>query len=208
MTPALFFGAKGIDPPQLPLTEFLTVHGDWLGRINPNTVYIDYDSGISDVLEAYARGWEEAEPELIQGVDDEAMIQDMVAVEDVSGTYQSADDLKGYVTFGNIPTTNNGGRGGNGNQSQSQSQQNRAQQEMVRYMFTVYSHVFRIQGDAMLDDLLVRNEAYVFRTPEDVELLEFPSGNSQMQTPNTFPPLPVVTMPEEFYRILEWKVIQ
>jgi type II secretory pathway component PulK len=211
MTPALFFGAKGIDPPQLPLTEFLTVHGDWLGRINPNTVYIDYESGISDVLEAYAFGWQEAEPDLIQEIDYEAMIQDMVAVEDVSGTFQSADELKGYVTFGNIPTVDDDGRGGrgrNGQNSGSQTQQNRAQEEIVRYMFTVYSHVFRIQGDAMLDDLLVRNEAYVFRTPEDVGLLEFPGGNNQMQTANPFPPLPVVTMPEEFYRILEWKVIQ
>jgi type II secretory pathway component PulK len=211
MTPALFFGAKGIDPPQLPLTEFLTVHGDWLGRINPNTVYIDYESGISDVLEAYAFGWQEAEPDLIQEIDYEAMIQDMVAVEDVSGTLQSADELKGYVTFGNIPTVDDDGRGGrgrNGQNSGSQTQQNRAQEEIVRYMFTVYSHVFRIQGDAMLDDLLVRNEAYVFRTPEDVGLLEFPGGNNQLQTANPFPPLPVVTMPEEFYRILEWKVIQ
>ncbi len=211
MTPALFFGAKGIDPPQLPLTEFLTVHGDWLGRINPNTVYIDYESGISDVLEAYAFGWQEAEPDLIQEIDYEAMIQDMVAVEDVSGTFQRADELKGYVTFGNIPTVDDdgrGGRGGGGGRSKTETQQIRAQEEIVRYMFTVYSHVFRIQGDAMLDDLLVRNEAYVFRTPDDVELLEFPSGNNQMQTANPFPTLPVVTLPEEFYRILEWKVIQ
>ncbi|MBL7645338.1 MAG: general secretion pathway protein GspK [Candidatus Hydrogenedentes bacterium] len=213
MTPALFFGAKGIDPPQLPLTEFLTVHGDWLGRINPNTVYIDYDSGISDVLEAYAFGWQEAEPDLIQEVKYEDMIQDMVAVEDVSGTFQSVDDIRSrnYIVFGNIPSVDDGGRGGRGGGvqvSQSQTQQNRAQEEMVRYMFTVYSHVFRIQGDAMLDDLLVRNEAYVLRTPEDAGLLEFPSGNSQMQTTNPFPPLPVVTLPAELYRILEWKVIQ
>ena len=211
MSPALFFGAKGIDPPQLPLTEFLTVHGDWLGRINPNTVYIDYESGVSDVLEAYAFGWQEAEPDLIQEIDYEAMIQDMVAVEDVSGTFQSADELKGYVTFGNIPTVDDdgrGGRGGNGRVSQSQTQQNRAQEEIVRYMFTVYSHVFRIQGDAMLDDLLVRNEAFVFRTPEDAGLLEFPNANNQLQTANPFPPPPDVPLPAEFYRILEWKVIQ
>ncbi len=211
MTPALFFGAKGIDPPQLPLTEFLTVHGDWLGRINPNTVYIDYESGISDVLEAYAFGWREAEPDMVQEIRYEDMIQDMVAVEDVSGTFQRAEELADYVTFGNIPTVDEdgrGGRGGNGGQSQSQTQQNRAREEFIRYMFTVYSYVFRIQGDAMLDDLLVRNEAYVFRIPEDAELFEFPDPNSQLQTANPFPPLPVVTLPEEFYRILEWKVIQ
>ena len=135
----------------------------------------------------------------------------MVAVEDVSGTYQSADDLKGYVTFGNIPTVNDdgrGGRGGGGQVSGSQTQQNRAQEEIVRYMFTVYSHVFRIQGDAMLDDLLVRNEAYVLRTPEDARLLEFPNPNSQLQTTNPFPPPPDVPLPAELYRILEWKVIQ
>jgi hypothetical protein len=72
-------------------------------------------------------------------------------------------------------------------------------------LFTVHSHTFRILGDALLDEIMVRNEAYIFRVPQDPATLDWPNGTV------TLPDHPIYSgleLPEEFYRILEWKVIQ
>lgn len=201
MTPDLYFGAKGLDTPQLPLSEFLTVHGDWLGRINPNTVYIEYETGLCDVLAAMRTGW--VDSGMAAEVDYEAMVQDMLNAEDATSAFQSVEDISGYVTHVDLTGTDENHQ----NQSQSQTQQTRAQGEVLRQMFTVHSHVFRIYGDALLDDIMVRNEVYVLRVPKDQSLMDWPSGNVNLPFTN---PMPQVegAIPEEFYRILEWKVIQ
>lgn len=207
MTPELFFGAKGLETPQLPLTEYLTVHGDWLGRINPNTVYIEYETGLCDVLAAMSVGW--VDSGMAAAVDYEAMVQDMLSVEDTTGTFQSASELGQYVTHVDLNVEGEGrsGRGGSRDNSGSQTQQNRAQEEVLQQMFTVYSHVFRIYGDALLDDIMVRNEVYVLRVPQDPSTMEWPSGGIALPFTNPIPQTDLA-IPEEFYRILEWKVIQ
>lgn len=210
MTPDLYFGARGLDPPQLPLTEFLTVHGDWLGRINPNTVYIDYESGVSDVLEAFSLGCIDAG--MVADLNYEQMVEDMLSVEDEFGAFQSVDDLRsgGYVThidlseFVQTPGRRNNRNNPNdpGNLGADIAQ---AEIEVMRQLFTVHSHTFRILGDALLDEIMVRNEAYIFRVPQDPETLDWPNGTV------TLPDHPIYSgleLPEEFYRILEWKVIQ
>jgi type II secretory pathway component PulK len=208
MTTDLFFGAKGLDNPQLPLSEYLTVHGDWLGRINPNTVYIEYETGLCDVLAAMSVGWVDAG--MAAEVRHEQLVEDMLNAEDDTHAFQSVDDLAGYVEHVDLgdagterPRRNRDrdeNDDGNGNQS-------RAQAEVLRHMFTVYSHVFRIHGDALLDELMVRNEVYVLRVPQDQAMLDWPSGNDNLPFVNPMPQTDGA-IPEEFYRILEWKVIQ
>lgn len=204
MTPDLYFGRKDVEPPQLPLSEYLTVHGDWLGRINPNTVHVDYDSGFSEVLEAMREGWIAGDEggSMAEDVDTEGIITVVLDVE--SGQpFGSVDDLRNYVTLADVPVDETRGRRnrddvGNGVDQRSQ------QEDTLRKMFTVYSHVFRIQGDALLDDVKVRNEAYVFRVPQDDTIYEWPTGAADDPSVESV----IIPAPEEFYRILEWKVIQ
>jgi type II secretory pathway component PulK len=211
MTPELYFGSQNVEPPQLPLSEYLTVHGDWLGRINPNTVYVDYDSGISDVLEAMAVGWEESNMGTI--IDTEELLAGVIDFE-TGQPYNEVNELAPYVDFSNLNSTveddsadNTTGRRRTSSQT-SQRQQNQQQQQeaaALKRMFTVFSHIFRIQGDALLDDILVRNEAYVFRVPQD-DTYEFPDdGAADAQLVGE---ALIQNRPQEFYRILEWKVIQ
>ncbi|MBX3180264.1 MAG: general secretion pathway protein GspK [Candidatus Hydrogenedentes bacterium] len=202
MSPALFFGARDVDPPQLPVTEFLTVHGDWIGRINPNTVYIDLDSGVSDALEAYCLGWVEAG--MAEDINFEQMIQDMLSVQEELGAYQNVDDLAGYVTHVELAVAES--RRPRGGAQDLEAAQVAAEREVLRQIFTVHSHIFRIHGDAMLDDILIRNEAYVLRVPQDPGTLDWPGGNEALPFQN--PVYSGLELPQEFYRILSWKVIQ
>lgn len=204
VSPELYFGAEGLDIPQLPLSEFLTVHGDWLGRVNPNTVYIDYESGLSDVLEAMSTGWEEAG--MVQQVHFEDLIQDMLSAQDEYGAIQNVDDLNRYVEHIDLSTNDEDPRRNrNRNRDRDQNLDN-AQAEVIRQMFTVHSHVFRIYGDALLDDIMVRDEVYVLRVPQDPNTLDWPTGSVPLPFENPIPS--GLQLPEEFYRILEWKVIQ
>lgn len=208
MTTDLYFGVKGLESPQLPLSEYLTVHGDWLGRINPNTVHIEYDTGYCDVLAAMSVGW--VDGGLVAEVDHEGMVEVMLNGEDETSEFQSVDEISGYVTHVDLSDadTDRPRQNQNNNQNQNQNQnQNRAQAEVLRHMFTVYSHVFRIHGDALLDELMVRNEVYVMRVPQDQSMLDWPSGNDNLPFQNPMPQTDRA-IPEEFYRILEWKVIQ
>ncbi len=215
MTTDLYFGKQNVEPIQLPLSEYLTVHGDWLGRINPNTAYVDYDTGLCEVLEAMREGWrfQGATGPLADDVDVEGILTVVLDVE-VSEPFTEVGQLSQYVTFSDVTagdaentTTRSPSRRNNNDQQQQRDQQNDA----IRNMFTVYSHIFRIQGDALLDDIMVRNEAYVFRVPQDESLYEFPTGNTQNTNqldPNGGASNIVIPALEEFYRILEWKVIQ
>ncbi len=210
MTPDLYFGKQNVEPIQLPLSEYLTVHGDWLGRINPNTVHVDYDTGISEVLEAMREGW-------IANTDvgplaEDVLIEDiLIVVLDVEAgqPFAQVGDLSAYVTpAAQADVVDNTNRGGSNIDPDPNLQQNQ-QDTALKKMFTVYSHIFRIQGDALLDDIMVRNEAYVFRVRQDLDLYEWPAVQSGQD-----PSVESIPRPELFgdlqerYRILEWKVIQ
>lgn len=206
ITPDLYFGKQNVEPIQLPLSEYLTVHGDWLGRINPNTVYVDYDTGISEVLEAMREGW--IANTNVGPLAEEVLVEDiLLVVLDVEAgqPFAQVGDLSAYVTpaanTAAVDDTDNRGRNRDVDPDNPQNQQDTA----LKKMFTVYSHIFRIQGDALLDDIMVRNEAYVFRVPQDDNLYEWPVVQSGQDPSVESVQIPV---PEEFYRILEWKVIQ
>jgi general secretion pathway protein K len=206
ITPELYFGRQDVEPVQLPLSEYLTVHGDWLGRINPNTVHVDLDTGISEVLEAMREGWANPvdDQPLADDVDIEGIITVVLDVE-AGQPFGAVGDLSNYVSIAAGAVGEDGREQSNSQTSRNANQPNASAQQgdVLRNMFTVYSHVFRIQGDALLDDILVRNEAYVYRVPQDDGLFELPN---QLVGTN---PVPIqVPAPEEYYRILEWKVIQ
>jgi hypothetical protein len=137
------------------------------------------------------------------------MVQDMLNVEDESGLFQSSADVsgRGYVQFHDLEVAEGEGRGKPRGQSDSATQQKRAEAQLIRQMFTVYSHVFRIHGDALLDDIMVRNEVFVLRRPLEDSVMEWPSLNVETGVENPMPDTQGA-IPEEFYRILEWKVIQ
>ena len=64
-----------------------------------------------------------------------------------------------------------------------QQQQRQQQLSQMKQLFRVNSNVFRIYGDGMLDDVLVRIEAYVWRTPLDVSTLQNGPGGQTNQVP-------------------------
>jgi general secretion pathway protein K len=70
------------------------------------------------------------------------------------------------------------------NQQQQQRQQQLSQ---TQQLFRVNSNVFRIYGDGMVDDVLVRIEAYVWRTPLDISELQNGPGAAANQMPMVNP---------------------
>jgi general secretion pathway protein K len=70
-----------------------------------------------------------------------------------------------------------------GSAADLQQQQRQQQLSQVKQLFRVNSNVFRIYGDGMLDEVLVRIEAYVWRTPLDISTLENGPGGQTNQVP-------------------------
>lgn len=88
MTPEVYYG--NAENEQLPLSECLTVHGDWRGRVNPNTAPIE-------VIEAVLAGWggqggggQGGDPGMAQEIFDRAQEQ----------PFQDPNELSQYVGAG------------------------------------------------------------------------------------------------------------
>jgi hypothetical protein len=64
----------------------------------------------------------------------------------------------------------------------------------------VNSYIFRIYGDGMAGEALVRIEAYVWRTPSPEQW--------SLLTPGLPPDLQGMAPPTEAFRILQWRVIR
>ncbi len=139
MTPEIYFGDP--EQEQMPLSEYLTVHGHWKGKVNINTAPID-------VLAAMIGGFSGAPADL--------------------GQAQELYDQARAQPFDQPPD---------------------------KLPCVVKSNVFRIYGDGMLEDVLVRVEAYVFRRP------------NVWEPPEQDDVLPL-DPPVEPFRILAWKVIR
>lgn len=185
ITTKVFFGDP--EKEELPLTEYFTVHGDWQGRVNINTAR---EEVIAAMMAARS------------GVPDLALAQqiyDEVRIEPV--VHMSQLDKYGL---------------GGGTQRQQQqnlqipNQQINEDGELLdptsatsQQAFTVSSNVFRIHGDGMLEDVLVRIEAYVWRTPLNPEQAGLIP--SQQADPGAFTE---ESIPLEPFRILDWKVIR
>jgi general secretion pathway protein K len=218
-TPALYFGDP--EQEQLPLSEYLTVHGDPNGAVNVNTAteevlaaVLGAQSGNADVTQA-------------QMIYDEARTQPYEDLSRLAGIISPAPGTtpgQGATTkpgAAKPPTTKPAGGIGSmmqksldapekqlggfgsgfgagkpaltgttkpvttkpGSAADLQQQQRQQQLSQVKQLFRVNSNVFRIYGDGMLDEVLVRIEAYVWRTPLDISTLENGPGGQTNQVP-------------------------
>ncbi|HPO13336.1 MAG TPA: type II secretion system minor pseudopilin GspK [Candidatus Hydrogenedentes bacterium] len=184
MTPEIYFGDP--DKEQLPLSEYLTVHGDWQGRVNINTareeviaamnaagVGISGAPGVFDIEEARA-------------------IREQVLNEPYTDASQFNRRRPGTTEGekeGEISMEAGGG-------------------------LRVNSNMFRIYGDGMLEDIMVRIEAYVWRTPltpeeeqEGIRNQGNPPVNQNVPITGDIP-MEATTQPSEKFRILDWRVIR
>jgi len=186
ITPELYFG----DPEQnqLPLSEYLTVHGDWRGRVNVNTAR-------EEVIAAIVGGFTGNQDLGIgQQIYDEAR---MNPFEDLSRLSQFLPPPA------EPPAAQRPARTADGRRIDPRELERQRLVSQVQRMFRVDSYVFRIQGDGMKGNTIVRIEAYVFRTPLDPRELEEYAANFGSVLEGTAEPVP----PEAF-RVLDWRIIK
>ena len=183
-TPEFYFGnpKSEIEEEQFPLSEFLTVHGDWRGRINGNTA-------LPLVLAALASA-KNGQP-----IDDNSLgiAREEFDLVHTEQPYAAASEVG--AAFGIVDRRRRGRRSGRGQADPANPADGESASEEL---FAVTSNIFRVYGDGMLGDALVRIEAYVFRTPLDPQVWE---GSLPADAAGTPPPI-------EPLRILDWKVIR
>lgn len=195
----------------LPLSEYLTVHGDWQGKVNANTA--EYD-----VLLAVLSGYSETEPDAGYSPD---LIADQIfeyqyneqpitnsseldrmfpRQRNTRGRRQTPNPVApqpagrsfGLHKQASVTGTQSGGAAPTGAGQNVTGQTGTGTGvgvESPRDLLRVDSYCFRIYGDGMFENTLVRVEAYVWRTPFD---------QNALQGGGTTDP----------FRILDWKVIQ
>ncbi len=192
ITPEIYFGDA--DQEQLPLSEYLTVHGDWLGRINVNTAQ-------EDVIAAIIAGHTgNLDVTIAEQIYDEARL---APFEDIS-------QLRNFIPMPQVeaplqtqPLGATQQRDAAGQPISPRDLQRRQQSEALSEMFRVNSNSFRIYGDGMMGDTMVRVEAYVFRHPYDEREVEEPLTRLGGTFEQEF-----YDISRQMFRVLDWKVIQ
>lgn len=188
ITSELYFGDP--EQEQLPLSEYLTVHGDWSGRINVNTAP---EEVITAVIAGHTGNVDQA---AAQQIYDEAR----------TAPFEDLSRLRQYIP----PPPADGRRrvrrprdGGPPREVDQRELQRRAHSDQLNRMFRINSNAFRIYGDGLADDIMVRVEAYVFRIPYNEREIEerlarlgpqFSQGLNEYST--------------QLFRILDWKIVQ
>jgi general secretion pathway protein K len=197
ITPKLYFGNPKADPPILPLDHYLTVHGDPLGRINANTAEPEV---VYAAVDGYAAGGGDANVDAAHAIIQRQMDQQ---------PFMDVAELQSYFPQ---PRRQQRRQQRQRPRTVNQLKQNRPVQPAEdddgeanpvtgptsQSSWRVNSEYFRIHGDGMLDDSLVRIEAFVWRQP-------FQQG--QNIQPNQITPTQDVTAPEPF-RFLDYKIIR
>jgi len=220
ITPTLYFGDPEAEPPQAPLSEYLTVHGDWTGRVNVNTAREDtlfaLEEGYGGAFSAaailddrYQNGGFNRIEQVDQYVD-----RSLFNRENRQRDQDGDDNTDGGNNPDPDPNPNpdrnvgDDGLGAKQNRpgrtQRQQQQQRRGQQRQNQNqnagpdIFTIHSNTFRVYGDGQHGDVKVRIEAYVWRVPMDAQqtLRLPPIAQNQF------------ALPVENFRILEWKVIR
>ncbi|HOQ31872.1 MAG TPA: type II secretion system protein GspK [Candidatus Hydrogenedens sp.] len=213
ITPEIYFG----DPEknQLPLSEYFTVHGDWLGRVNIN-------SAQPEVIAAIVSGYtgNPADLGLGQRIFDDAHTQ----------PFTDLSQLDAYGILPKPPTSqrrNTPQQAGKPIITPAERPDNRAQRYVMSgQIFTLQSNVFRIYGDGLYQNKMIRIEAYVFRNPMESGDFNNPGMNPNLNpannktnqqnlsrnTPRTNNNSTTVQnqggLPPEPFRILDWKIIK
>jgi len=189
ITPELYFG--NAEEEQLPLSEYLTVHGDWAGRVNVNTAR---EEVIAAIIGGKTGNMDMA---VAQQIYDEAR---QAPFEDVSR-------LSPYVQLPPEQMPENRRRNPMippADEAEGpRSLQRRQRSQAISGMFRVNSNVFRIYGDGMKDDVMVRCEAYVFRQPYDEREIEQEMERLGSTAAQDFPDIS-----RQMFRILDWKILQ
>ena len=191
ITPELYFGDP--EQEQEPLSEYLTVHGDWRGRVNVNTAKVEV---IAAMLAGHANN-----PDL--GAAEQIYEEARMAPIDNASQLRRFIPEQPVDTSSDILETERRPRNAGGNMDQLRRLQQRQQRESIEGMFRFNSNTFRIYGDGMAEDTQVRVEAYVFRQPYDPRDME-----EEMSRLGTLEQQEFVDMPQQLFRILEWKIVQ
>ncbi len=213
ITPEIYFGDP--EKEQLPLSEYLTVHGDWLGRVNINSAQPEV---IAAIISGYTGN--PADLGLGQRIYDDAHTQPFT-------------DLSQLDAYGFLPKPPTAQRRNTPQQTgkpvitPAERPDNRAQRYVMSgQIFTLQSNAFRIYGDGLYQNRMVRIETYVFRNPMELGDGGNPGLNPNINPNNTKPNQQNLSrntqrtknnsstvqnqggLPPEPFRILDWKVIK
>lgn len=197
MTAEFYYGDPTLDPPQLPLSECLTVHGAPNGAVNINSAQEEVRFAI---MQAYQEAGYNFPAELVP-------------------PYSSYNQLQQQVESPNRQGRNNRNRNrnrnvdsdGDGVPDNNQNEQQNPNQ--AASPFITWSNCFRIYGDGQHGDTLVRIEAYVWRAPwpEDQFITETLTPAQQQRWQDILANAETTDRAAnefEQFRILDWRVIQ
>ena len=188
VTPELYFGDAKKE--QDPLSEYLTVHGDWQGRVNVNTAR-------EEVIAAIIAGHTgNADLGAAQAIHDEARFAPI----------ESPAQLRNHIPEPRVERSRSRDRSvlnGGEQRFHDRALQQQQHNESIEAMFRFNSNAFRIYGDGMKDDIMVRVEAYVFRDPFDPTEIEEQVVRLGNRLEEQF-----YDLPRQLFRILDWKIVQ
>jgi general secretion pathway protein K len=223
VTPIIYFGDPEME--QLPLSEYLTVHGDWFGRVNVNTAR-------PEVIAALIAGYSDMPPDLLFGED--------IAAEVLENPFMDVAAMAEYIgaMVPELQETDEAPLDQRGRDRRENPEEVNPEElpgdlasglTGVQRLFMISSNVFRIQGGGMVEDVKVRIEAFVWRTPlqamlaggsgggglpsdipEDMQNLLRNNDNIDLSQIAGLAGGDMATefMPAEPYRILDWRVIR
>ncbi|MCC6142201.1 MAG: type II secretion system minor pseudopilin GspK [Candidatus Hydrogenedentes bacterium] len=159
MSPKLYFGDDTIDPPVLPLDNYLTVHGDPQGRINANTAEREV---VYAAVEGYSAGGGDANVDAAETILQRQMDQQpFMDVSELQSYFPQQQQQRRNRTVTQVNKQNRP----NVDQDDEDNVPDRANGPSAGGAWRVNSEYFRIHGDGMMDDSLVRIEAFVWRRP-------------------------------------------
>ncbi len=188
VSPALYFGDPDVKDSRsgeamLPLSEYLTVHGDSRGRVNINTARLEVLDAMAEAARRLGAPGAVPSPEAIltlrerqpfQGVSDITSQNMMIVAPGAAGA-----DVDGDVARGRGVEA--GGQTAQGTK-----------------MFVAASKTFRIQGDGYAGNTQVRIEAFVRRNSGEAQEAGGRSRGVSIQG----------VQQEQVFRILDWRVIR
>ena len=189
ITPERYFGDA--EQGQQPLSEYLTVHGDWDGRVNVNTAQ-------EDVIAAIIAGHTgNLDVSIAEQIYDEAR----------HAPFEDVSQLSSYIPAPPVERTPRTRRppriDGREQPLDPRDEQRRQHSEALSQMFRVNSNCFRIHGDGMMGDTMVRVEAFVFRHPYDEREIEERLARLGGGFEQEF-----YDISRQMFRILDWKTVQ
>ncbi len=190
ITPEIYFGNAELE--QAPLSDYLTVHGDWLGRVNVNTAR---EEVIAAIIAGHTGNMDMG---MAQQIYDEAR----------HTPFDQVGRLRQFIPpppaaqrpRGRIRRPEQGGPPVRQPDARREQQLQHAQS--LERMFRVNSYGFRIHGDGMMGDAMVRVEAYVLRHPYDMREVEERLSRLGTEFQQEF-----YQIPRQMFRILDWKVV-